>query len=180
MNNVVFVAGVHGVGKSTLCGKVIEPLDIRHLTASEIIKKYKQDLIENKTKYAANIDMNQYLLIKGLNKEITDQPLVILDGHFALLDQNGEITAINTAIFGELSLCAIVIITDDPIKIENRLFLRDATHYNVDSLAKMQEIELQQAMEVALSLNLALLIIDLVEGQEDSSSILASFLSTYM
>lgn len=179
MGHVIFVAGIHGVGKSTLCRGVIDPIGIKHFTASEIIKKYRQEHLENKTKYAANIDANQIILIEGLQRESTDEPVVVLDGHFALLNQQGEIVAIDTTVFGQLSLSAIVVIVDDPIKIDDRLLKRDGKGYGADRLLKMQEIELQQAKEVAQMLDVPLLTIDF-RDVGDSASIFARFLSTYM
>lgn len=179
MGHVIFVAGIHGVGKSTLCKSVIDPIGIKHLTASEIIKKYRQVHIENKTKYAADIDANQITLIEGLHQESIDKPVVVLDGHFALLNGHGEIVAIDTTIFSQLSLSAIVVIIDEPTKIEERLLSRDGKGYGVNRLSKMQDIELQQATEVAHALDVPLLTIDF-RIEEDPSSILAKFLSTYM
>lgn len=179
MNNVVFVAGIHGVGKSTLCKSVIDPRGIKHVTASEIIKKYREVHIENKTKYAANIGANQIILIEGLRQEGIDESVVVLDGHFALLNEQGEIVAIDTTIFSRLSLSAIVVIMDEPTKIEERLLSRDGKGYGTDLLSKMQDVELQQAKEVAQALDVPLLTIDFRVG-EDSPSILAKFLSTYI
>lgn len=179
MGYVVFVAGIHGVGKSTLCKSVIDPMGVKHLTASEIIKKYREVHIDNKTKYAANIDANQIILIEGLRQESINEPVVVLDGHFALLNEQGDIVAIDTTIFDQLSLSAIVVIMDEPAKIEGRLLSRDGKGYGVNRLSKMQDVELQQATEVAHALDVPLLTIDF-RIEEEASSILAKFLSTYM
>lgn len=179
MGHVIFIAGIHGVGKSTLCKSVIDPMGVKHLTASEIIKKYRQVQIENKTKYAANIDENQIILIEGLHQESIDEAVTVLDGHFALLNEQGDIIAIDTTIFSQLSLSAIALIIDEPAKIEDRLLSRDGKGYGVNRLSKMQDIEFQQAKEVAHALDIPLLTIDF-RTEEDPSSTLAKFLSTYM
>lgn len=179
MGYVIFVAGIHGVGKSTLCKSVINSIGIKHLTASEIIKKYRQAYIDNKTKYVANIDDNQIILIEGLHQERIGESTVALDGHFALLNEQGEVVAIDTTFFDQLSLSAIVVVVDEPKKIDERLLQRDGRCYGVDRLSKMQEVELQQAEKVALALDVPLLIIDFRTGEDPSSS-LAKFLSTYI
>ena len=38
MKNIIFIGGIHGVGKGTLCEKVCNDLNIRHLSASEVLK----------------------------------------------------------------------------------------------------------------------------------------------
>lgn len=179
MGHVIFIAGIHGVGKSTLCKSVIDPMGVKHLTASEIIKKYRQVQIENKTKYAANIDENQITLIEGLHQESIDEAVIVLDGHFALLNEQGDIIAIDTTIFSQLSLSAIALIIDEPAKIEERLLSRDGKGYGVNHLSKMQDVEFQQAKEVAHALDIPLLTIDF-RTEDDPSSILAKFLLIYM
>ena len=37
-NNIIFIGGVHGVGKGTICQKIKEKLDFTHLSASEVLK----------------------------------------------------------------------------------------------------------------------------------------------
>lgn len=38
-SNIIFIAGIHGVGKSTLCKKLSSRYNIEHYSASELIKK---------------------------------------------------------------------------------------------------------------------------------------------
>ena len=37
-NYIIFIGGIHGVGKGTICKEIASKTDIIHITASEIIK----------------------------------------------------------------------------------------------------------------------------------------------
>jgi adenylate kinase len=90
MNKVFFIGGIHGVGKTTFCKQLITNLNnFKHLSASDIIKKYKNS-DEFDTKRVKDIDKNQLLLINGLKKEKKDSN-ILLDGHFVLLDKEDNI-----------------------------------------------------------------------------------------
>lgn len=175
----IFIAGIHGVGKSTLCKKIENQLSIKHLTASQIIKKYKKASQETSTKYVSNIPTNQSILSEGLKNEIIGQKVVLLDGHFVLLNAEGILSVIDTSTFERLFLSVIITIIDDPIEISKRLFLRDNIYYEVDLLSKMQTAELQQADEIALNLNIKAISLDL-RLHKDPTSIFSSLLSTYI
>ena len=38
MKNIIFIGGIHGVGKGTICKEVVLNTDLIHLTASQILK----------------------------------------------------------------------------------------------------------------------------------------------
>ena len=67
---VIFVAGIHGVGKTTGCMAVAEELGIPYYTASQIIKGEKASAVVEQSKLVADIDENQRLLIQGVSKLI--------------------------------------------------------------------------------------------------------------
>lgn len=37
-NDIIFIGGIHGVGKGTLCKRIESELGIIHLSASEVLK----------------------------------------------------------------------------------------------------------------------------------------------
>jgi hypothetical protein len=69
-NNLIFVGGIHGVGKTTLCKKLTEELHFNHYSASQLIKMLKSENGDgdNKNKGVKNIDGNQDLLITAINQ----------------------------------------------------------------------------------------------------------------
>ena len=57
-NNIIFIGGVHGVGKGTICQKIKEKLDFTHLSASEVLKwdDFKNEIKELRTFQQHNND----------------------------------------------------------------------------------------------------------------------------
>ncbi len=53
--DIVFVGGIHGVGKSTLCSKFNNLLGISHYSASDLIKKKNRELVNTSKTRMFNI-----------------------------------------------------------------------------------------------------------------------------
>jgi len=164
MNKVCFIGGIHGVGKTTFCKQLIANLNnFKHLTASEIIKKYKNS-DEFDTKRVKDIDKNQLLLVNGLKKEKKNSN-ILLDGHFVLLDKEDNIKKIDINVFKELDLNCIIILIDNPQNIKNRLDKRGKNTLNIEILKKMQELEIQHGKEIAATLNIPYLEVNFLRNE---------------
>ena len=99
---MVFVSGVHGVGKSYFCDILKKRLNISSHTASSLITERKKARFST-DKHVADIDINQLYLLEAV-KELKDRDEeFLLDGHFCLLDQTGKITRIPLETFIRLS-----------------------------------------------------------------------------
>ncbi|WP_196424182.1 ATP-binding protein [Commensalibacter melissae] len=116
---IIFVAGVHGVGKTTLCEKFINNfnnkskdllISIKHESSSQLIKKIKTDFTLENNKKTITSDYNQELLINEVNKIKNNYDYIILDGHFCLLDSNDNITPLKINVFKQLNLDYIILI----------------------------------------------------------------------
>ena len=97
-NSIIFVGGIHGVGKSTLCKKACELIGIKYLSASSVLNWAKVNN-NQKSKKVQDITQTQDLLINGLKKFITDEKVYLLDGHFCLLNKRSEICKIPVGTF---------------------------------------------------------------------------------
>lgn len=151
-HKIIFIGGVHGVGKTTLCESVCSKFDVIHNSASDLIKKYS--LIEFPSNARIeNINRNQDALIRAINKYLDTNKNYLLDGHFCLLDQDGVITKIPLSTFTAISPMAIILLHDDPSNIHSRLKDRDKEIYDVDLLLSFQEQELHDSRSVATKLN---------------------------
>jgi adenylate kinase len=160
---VVFIGGIHGVGKSYFCSKLQNKLNIAYYSASEIIKKYKNFLSTNKK--VSDIEMldNQQLLIQGLNYIKKSNEKLLLDGHFVLLDKNDNIIRIPQDTFEYINPQKIILFIDTPQNIYQRLLDRDNKTYDVNLLDDMQQEEINQAKIVAKQLKIPCIIIDINE-----------------
>ena len=113
IRKIIFIGGIHGVGKSTVCTKISDSLKIKSYSASSLIKSVS-GLTFPSDKKIKGINKNQDLLITAVDKYIDPNIYCLLDGHFCLLDQNGEITDIPIATFTNLSPSAILVLMSFP------------------------------------------------------------------
>lgn len=77
IKNIIFIGGIHGVGKGTICEDISTKTDLIHITASEILKW--EEISDNDNKLVKNIVSTQDRLIKGLKNLIEKEKLYLLD-----------------------------------------------------------------------------------------------------
>lgn len=147
-----FIAGIHGVGKTFYTNSLKD--GIPAYSASDLIRKYKQ--IEGKK--TKDIDKNQNLLLDAI-LELNEKE-IYLDGHFCLLNENGEISEIPFKTFEELGLEKIVILYAPVEKITERLKVRDSQEYDINLLEKFQNKEIEYGKEIAEKLGIVIEIIE--------------------
>lgn len=152
---VIFVAGVHGVGKTTCCVEVTKQIGVPHHTASGIIKAEKASAIAESSKNVRDVQGNQDHLVQGVRKIIeAGEKRFILDGHFTLLDTHGQIQIVATDVFALLNIDGVVVFYDDPERIKARLQERDKRDWDVSLLQMHQDAELAHSRLVATTLQL--------------------------
>jgi adenylate kinase len=150
MPKVVFVGGVHGVGKSSMCAHAAERVGATHLTASTLISEAKQDAIAAAGKRAADVPGNQELLLKRFaERTSTVSGVVLLDGHYTILNAHGEAVRLGADLFAALGVSTFLCIRGDAEAIRARLADRDGHGPSADDVSLHQQIELAQAAEVA-------------------------------
>ncbi|WP_058829308.1 MULTISPECIES: hypothetical protein [Paenibacillus] len=88
---------------------------------------------------------SQSLWKKELNEINTEKRYLLLDGHFCLLDKNQSIITLPDETFLETNLKRIVLVTQDPSIIKERLFNRDGVHYSLELLIEFQLSEIKAA-----------------------------------
>jgi adenylate kinase len=82
--SVIFLAGVHGVGKGFLGTPVASALGISHLTASQLIREEKGQATWGHDKKTSDLDDNQLALIRAVAQRRLTHPSILLDGHFGV------------------------------------------------------------------------------------------------
>ncbi|OLU12789.1 hypothetical protein BVH01_20650 [Pseudomonas sp. PA1(2017)] len=87
----VFVAGVHGVGKSYLCQQYALEYGVLHESSSGLIRQELSLAQWSADKKVKNVDANQLALRSAVNR-INHQGLsLLLDGHFVLISSGSEL-----------------------------------------------------------------------------------------
>ena len=57
-NKIIFIGGIHGVGKTSLCVRLTDSKGINNFSASQLIKMLKTDYSDDKNKGVKNISNN--------------------------------------------------------------------------------------------------------------------------
>lgn len=150
---VIFVGGVHGVGKTTACGWVAEELGVPHRSAGQIIRECAAEEM-SVDKRVADVDRNQVLLIEGVTTLVSKFGLLLLDGHFSLFNADGMLQLLPVTVFQDLRIMRIICLTDRPEVIFQRTTARDGASLSVSEITEHQKEELRHARYVAESLQI--------------------------
>ena len=162
---IIFIGGVHGVGKTTLCKKIESRFNIEHFSASNLIAKEKAE--ENlRNKQVENITGNQDFLVTAINKYFKSETWYLLDGHFCLLNKNNEITKIPYSTYEGICPSAIIVLVDEPENIYTRLNLRDSIKHDLSLLRSFQEQEIDYADYIKDKLNIPYIMCNISEEEK--------------
>ena len=164
MKNIIFFAGIHGVGKNFILNNVRFSKPITHLTASDVLK-WKEISDNPDDKKVVSISDTQDILITNLQKIVKDNQYYILDGHLILLNKNGKIERIPEETFFKINPKVLIVKTAEPTDIQQRLRQRDNKEWDISNITLMQEEEIAYAREIALKLDIPFYQIE--DNQED-------------
>ena len=148
LENISFVGGIHGVGKSTICKSICEKFNINYLSASEVLKWSKLNTDINNKK-VDDISFTQYLLINGLNDKVNKNAHYILDGHYCLFNKEGNVERIPFDTFQKINPASLHVITGNIDEIKKHLEERDQRPYSYKLLEEMQDAEIEYANEIS-------------------------------
>ena len=154
---MIFISGVHGVGKSYFCDMVKEATGIESYSASILITQKKHSGFA-KDKLIPDIDDNQQYLLQAINELKASGNNFILDGHFCLLNASGEITRISTDTFTSLKPDAIILLMEKSKVIAARRKERDGIDASVQHIEDFQQEECAYAKEVATEIGARLFV----------------------
>lgn len=158
---IVFVGGVHGVGKTTTCVDVAPKTGFVHYSAGELIRAERGMPMPPADKTVANVDANQSLLIRSLTRVLSNQAQkILLDGHFALRNTSGAVECVPLSVFRALGIGKLICFRDDPAAILARLRSRDGSCDVLTDVAALQAAELEHAAKVSNDLDVPLRVLD--------------------
>lgn len=103
------LVGVHGVGKTTLLNNLRDDIQFTALSISDLIRQAGNEIRLN-NKFTGNIANNQELWKQELaTYPFQKDEIVILDGHFTLLDSLGQIIELPYSTFDGLKINRIIL-----------------------------------------------------------------------
>lgn len=172
---IIFIAGVHGVGKTTLCNDLAAGFNIEHFSASNLIAREREEE-HLRSKQVKNIAGNQDCLVVALNKYFNSKNWYLLDGHFCLLNKDNEITRVPYSTYEGISPGAILVLVDKPENIYARLSSRDSIRHNLSLLKSFQEQEIFYAEYVRDKLSIPYLMSNPIENKDEIFTFVESLL----
>ncbi len=174
--HIIFVGGVHGVGKTSTCSKICDELGLVFLQASRLIYSDEAGKTLNNKFHTAkdvnNIKWNQIKLINSLDQFHELDKWYLLDGHLTLINSAFEVEHIPLEVFEKIKPDSLIILKDDASNISKKLKSRDGIHYEINFLERMQSIEIEHAQRISRALDIVLFIIDVNNVREIRNAIL--------
>lgn len=169
----MFIGGVHGVGKTTICKASLDPLGFDCISASELIRRH---VTMHKTdKRVRNVAKNQDVLVAESNKEKSKSLLYGLDGHYCLLNKDGVIERLPIEVFRSLGFDLLALVDSTVDEVVKRLQARDGTKWSKKTVAALMSAERTHARRVAKTLNMPLVVLD--AQKENGAEVIVSALS---
>lgn len=152
----IFVAGIHGVGKTYLASRLPTGSGLLHTSASKLIKEELALPEWSVDKRVSDVDRNQVALAKAVARHNANGMALLLDGHFVLLDKAGEFLPLGVDVFKTLNLSGVLLIEADLKVVQDRVQSRDDLQRDSEWLATFMRKERAQAEEVCRALRVPL------------------------
>ena len=146
---MILLAGIHGVGKTTLCKEIEKHLNINCYSASKLIENALLKPMP-KNKLIKDIQINQIALINEIEKiRINTNNKFMLEGHFCILNKKQVVTTIYKSVFKELNIDYIIILAQNKRILSKRnKFINPCLNSN-NFLKEFQEKEIQYGKYVS-------------------------------
>jgi len=149
--STIFIAGVYGTGKSTLCFALSERLHIPAYSAGDLISALNGERYgANKT--VADKDNNQVLLSEYVRKLNQKYEQIILAGHFCIFNSNNDVEVLPESVYHALNITRIVLLEADTQTIIDHLKKRDGKNYSKESVIALSVKERIQSERIATQL----------------------------
>lgn len=172
---LVFVGGIHGVGKSRICTALAQQLGVETITASTLIRQVRQQPTDA-AKRVGDMAGNQDALCQALASYRPLSGALILDGHCCLLDAQQQVIEVPLTTFSTMAPRAMVLIHDTIPAIQQRLNARDGLAFDATVLDTFQHAELRHANAICAALAIPLLRVT----PSDDRRPIEAFVTTYL
>jgi adenylate kinase len=156
----IFLAGVHGVGKSTLLNRINADCPIVYASVSDLIRKAGKKIAAS-NKLTDGIDENQQLWKSELfNLSVPESKILILDGHFSLINKDNAVERLSFDTFAGTNMNKIILKRESPLIIKERLEKRDNVKWDINKIMEFQKIEEEQAVSYSIQKGIPIFIFD--------------------
>lgn len=153
-DSMIFMGGIHGVGKSTNCENIFRPAGYHCVTASSLLAQHEE--MNDIGKIVNDVSRNQNIILGQLQARKESYPRVLMDGHFTLINKNGEIEPIELEVFRHINAHRLILIKDNPKFVTERLRRRDSSEWSVDFVSHFQRQEEDHARRISNELGIPL------------------------
>ena len=155
LDGIIFVGGVHGVGKTTFSQMVSDALKIPTYSAGSLIREHLGETPSHDKK-VANVSGNQDVLVEAVRALKLVRQRIILDGHFCLRDKKGLISPVPLRTYQALNVRLAIVVREEPELIQARLHERDGTPQACEEIRQFQDAEQSWASEIAIAMRIPL------------------------
>ena len=142
--STIFIAGVYGTGKSTLCSALSERLHIPAYSAGDLISEINGERY-GANKVVADKNKNQVLLTERVQELNRENERVILAGHFCIFNSDSEVEVLPESVYHTLNISRIVLLEADTQTIIEHLKRRDSKDYSEESVTALSNKEREQS-----------------------------------
>lgn len=149
---VILLAGIYGVGKSTLGENLFQRRGIPFYSAGDLISHVNGETY-GANKVVADKVGNQNILAMQIERLLEQHDRILLAGHFCIVNKHGEADCLPRDAFKNLHLDKIILLEADENQIMDHLRARDAKKYSPELVAALMRTEREMAYEVSAELN---------------------------
>lgn len=167
----IFIAGVHGVGKTYLAKPAAARLALRYATASQLIREERGHASWDAAKKVDEVADNQAALIKAVERINACGQTLLLDGHLVLRKAVGEHERLPDAVFRDLGCSAIILLTCPVSTVLKRLSARGDVSWSEGEMRAFANAEHEHAETVASALHIPLTVLKTPSNDEFDSNL---------
>lgn len=165
--STIFIAGVYGTGKSTMCSALSERLHIPAFSAGDLISAINGEQY-GANKAVANKDNNQVLLAERVRELNHENGQIILAGHFWIFNADNGVEVLPESVYSALGITRIVLLESDIQTIIANLRRRDGKDYSEKGVSTLIEKEREQSERISKQLKCPLDIYKMTCTDRDS------------
>ncbi len=166
IGSTIFIAGVYGTGKSTLCSTLSVRLHIPAFSAGDLISAINGEQY-GANKAVADMGNNQTLLVERVRELNRENERIILAGHFCIFNSNNVVDVLPESVYHALNITRIVLLEADTQTIIDHLKRRDGKNYSKESVTALSDKEREQSERIAAQLKCPLDIYKMAFTDED-------------